>query len=80
MARIMNAARNGFGLALGFGAANVIGILIFLVGLYLVMQNKKKNEGEKQNPMFIFGVILMIIGVALSFGFGGDQLIGAFES
>jgi hypothetical protein len=75
----MNAAKNGFGLALGFGAMNIIGILIFLVGLYLVMQNKKKDDGDKQDPKFIFGVILMVIGVALSFGFGGDQLIGAFE-
>jgi hypothetical protein len=79
MGRVMNAAKNGFGLALGFGAMNIIGILIFLVGLYLVMQNKKKDDGDKQDPKFIFGVILMVIGVALSFGFGGDQLIGAFE-
>lgn len=74
----MNAAKNGFGLALGFGAMNIIGILIFLVGLYLVMQNKKKDDGDKQDPKFIFGVILMVIGVALSFGFGGDQLLNQF--
>jgi heme/copper-type cytochrome/quinol oxidase subunit 4 len=78
MGRVMNAAKNGFGLALGFGAMNIIGILIFLVGLYLVMQNKKKDDGDKQDPKFIFGVILMVIGVALSFGFGGDQLLNQF--
>lgn len=68
-----SAFRNALSFGAGFGIVNVIGIFMVILGLFMVNKAKKKNENS------LIGIILMVIGVALSFGFGADQLMNQFN-
>ncbi len=73
---VATAAKTGFGFALGFSALQIIGILFVITGAVLASKGKEK---EKRTAQFWIGIVLMVIGVALGFGFGGDQLFSALN-
>lgn len=64
--------RNALSFGAGFGVVNIIGIFMVLLGLFMVNKARKRNENS------VIGIVLMVIGVALSFGFGADQLLNQF--
>lgn len=68
-----SAFRDALSFGAGFGVVNIIGILMVILGLFLVNKARKKNENS------VIGIILMVVGVALSFGFGADQLLNQFN-
>jgi hypothetical protein len=73
-----NIVREGFGVGLGFLASLMVyiffGMLFFIPGFILYMQEKKK--GEKANTVQIVGVILMGVGVIIMGGVGFSTLVG----
>jgi ABC-type Mn2+/Zn2+ transport system permease subunit len=73
-----NIVREGFGVGLGFLASLMVylffGMLFFIPGFILYMQEKKK--GEKASTIQIVGVILMALGVIIMGGLGFSTLIG----
>jgi hypothetical protein len=75
---VMNAAKAGFGLALGFGALQIIGIILFLIGL--AMAAGQKDKEKKNMALFGTGIAFMVLGVAMGFGGGADQLLGMFSN
>lgn len=77
---IANAAKAGFGFALGFGALQIIGIILFLIGLFLAMPQKNKKGEERNTAAFGIGIAFMVLGVAMGFGGGADQLLGMFTN
>lgn len=76
---VANAAKAGFGLALGFGALQIIGIILFLIGLFLAMPQKKKEGKDRNMAAFGVGIAFMVLGVAMGFGGGADQLLNMFS-
>ena len=74
MGAISNAAKTGFGFALGFSALQFIGILFFILGFYLTNKDK-----DKKGTQFGVGIALMVLGVALGFGLGFDSLLNSFN-
>ena len=71
---IGNAAKAGFGVGLGFAGLTIFGIISFILGFVIVMQQNKKKE-NKNTVMLSIGFVFMIIGVALGLGFGGGELL-----
>jgi ABC-type Mn2+/Zn2+ transport system permease subunit len=73
-----NIVREGFGVGLGFLASLMVylffGMLFFIPGFILYMQEKKK--GEKASTIQIVGVILMALGVIIMGGLGFSTLVG----
>jgi hypothetical protein len=74
---ILNLAKTGFGLGLGFYALQIITLLIgmafFIPGLKMVRQSKERNEGTSNN--YIIGMILLVVGVVVMGGIGFSQLV-----
>ena len=73
-----NIVREGFGVGLGFLASLMVylffGMLFFIPGFILYVQEKKK--GEKSSSLQILGVVLMAIGVIIMGGVGFSSLVG----
>jgi ABC-type Mn2+/Zn2+ transport system permease subunit len=73
-----NIVREGFGVGLGFLASLMVyiffGMLFFIPGFILYVQEKKK--GEKSSSLQILGVVLMAIGVIIMGGVGFSTLVG----
>jgi glucose uptake protein GlcU len=70
---IGNAAKAGFGVGLGFAGLTIFGIISFVLGFVIVLQQNKKEK--KNTVMLSIGFVFMIIGVALGLGFGGGELL-----
>ena len=75
MGTISNAAKTGFGFALGFSALQLIGVILFVLGFLLV-----RKDSEKKGTQFGIGIALMVLGVAMGFGTGFDTLLNSFNS
>ena len=73
-----NIVREGFGVGIGFLASLMVylffGMLFFIPGFILYVQEKKK--GEKSSSLQILGVVLMAIGVIIMGGVGFSTLVG----
>ncbi len=70
---IGNAAKAGFGVGLGFAGLTIFGIISFILGFVIVLN---QNKQEKKNTVILaVGFLFMIIGVALGLGFGGGELL-----
>ena len=70
---IGNAAKAGFGVGLGFAGLTIFGIISFILGFVIVLQQNKK---EKKNTVILaVGFLFMIVGVALGLGFGGGEML-----
>lgn len=74
MATISNAAKTGFGFALGFSALQLVGIVLFILGFFLM-----RRDQEKKGAQFGVGIALMVLGVAMGFGMGFDTLLNSFN-
>ena len=77
MVKVSNSFKQGFGLSLGFSATFLIGIVLFLAGLFMV--NRANKREDKKSSEYIIGIVLMILGVALGMGFGADKLLNEFS-
>ena len=80
--KLMNLAREGFGLSLGFllGVALYvfIGMLFFIPGYFLFMGEQKK--GDKANTINqALGIFLMILGVVVTGGIGFGILLDSLS-
>jgi len=76
-----NIVREGFGVGLGFLASLMVylffGMLFFIPGFILYLQEKKK--GEKASSIQIVGIILMAVGVIIMGGVGFSTLVGGIN-
>ena len=80
--KLINLAREGFGLSLGFllGVAVYVfvGMLFFVPGYFLFMGERKK--GERANTINQgFGIFLMVLGVIITGGLGFGILLDSLS-
>jgi hypothetical protein len=79
---IMNYARVGFGLGLGWIGSLIlmmfVAMIFFIPGFVLLQREQaKEKKGEEANMTIkVIAYILMILGVVLGLGFGGSELLG----
>jgi hypothetical protein len=69
-----NMFKTGFATGLGVFSSLIplmlLGLLFFIPGLYIYGQEKKKSQKDRSTGMYIFGLILMGIGVLFIGGMG----------
>jgi hypothetical protein len=77
-ANMKNMFKTGFATGLGVFSSLIplmlIGLLFFVPGLYIYGQEKKKSQQERSTGMYIFGLVLMGIGVLFIGGMGFGYL------
>jgi len=73
-ANMKNIFKTSFAAGLGIFSSLIplmfIGLLFFAPGLYLYGREKKKPQGQRNNVMYIIGLVLMGFGVLFVGGMG----------
>lgn len=67
--------------ALGAIAGSIgIGLLLGILGLILVMNEKKKSNESRNTVLLVIGFILMALGVMFGLGFNAEGLISGIKN
>lgn len=78
---ITDAAKFGFGAALGAGLSTMIflaiGLAFFIPGIYLLAEERKKDSKDQSQAKMVLAYILMGLGAVIGLGMGANFLFGS---
>ena len=75
---VKDAIKFGFGFSLGSAFVSILFMLfalaLFIPGVYLLADERKKNDADKSQAKLVSAYILIGLGCVLGFGLGGSFL------
>ncbi len=81
---ITSAFKFGFGASLGFILSRVlfllVGMALFIPGMIMYKNEKKKTQSQKSTTNVVIAFVLMGLGCVLGLGFGAGELLGSIAS
>lgn len=73
---VKDSMKFGFGAALGAGLSSMIfiaiGLAFFIPGIYLLAEERKKNDTDRSQARLVLAYILMGLGAIIGLGMGAS--------
>lgn len=78
--KVKDAFAFGLGTGGGFAVLMCVGLLFLFPAIFLYSRETKRPAEKQRTWVKVFAICLGVVGVALGFGSGGDEVFGMIKN